>query len=67
MERNEVKKPAVKLVSEDGNVFNLMAICSRALKNAGQKDKAEEMQNKVFGCGSYSEALAIMMDYCEVE
>ena len=59
-------KPKVKLVGEDGNVFNLIGICSRALKNAGQGDKAKEMSNKIFNCKSYSEALAIMMDYCEV-
>jgi len=62
-----MEKPRVKLVGEDGNVFNLMAICSRALKNAGQSDKASEMVKKITNCGSYDEALAIMMDYCEVE
>jgi hypothetical protein len=67
MEKKELKKPVAKLVGKDGNVFNLIAICSKALKNAGQEDKAKEMQNKIFGCGSYDEALAIMMDYCEVE
>jgi len=60
-------KPRVKLVGENGNVFNLMGICSRALKDAGQKEKATEMCKKITGCGSYDEALAIMMDYCEVE
>jgi len=62
-----MEKPKVKLVGENGNVFYLMAICSRALKNAGQADKAKEMCEKITSCGSYDEALAIMMDYCEVE
>jgi len=62
-----MEKPRVKLVGENGNVFNLMALCSRALKNAGQEDKAKEMRDKIFSCGSYNEALAIMMDYCDVE
>ena len=62
------KKPRVKLVGENGNVFNLMAICSRALKQAGMPEKASEMVNKITGeAESYDEALAIMMDYCEVE
>jgi len=61
-----VNKPKVKLTGEDGNVFNLVGICSRALKNAGQKENAKEMQKKIFSCGSYSEALAIMSEYCEV-
>ena len=62
-----MEKPRVKLVGENGNVFNLMAICSRALKNAGQSDKAKEMSDKILSCGSYDEALAIMMEYCDVE
>jgi hypothetical protein len=62
------QKPKVKLVGENGNVFNLMNICSRALKNAGQPEKAKEMSHKIQTTAkSYEEALAIMMDYCEVE
>jgi hypothetical protein len=61
-------KPRVKLVGEDGNVFNLMGICKRALEKSGQADKAKEMINKITTeAKSYHEALAIMMDYCEVE
>jgi hypothetical protein len=61
------KKPKVKLVGENGNVFNLMGICSRALKNAGQSEKAKEMCKKITSSKSYNEALSIMMEYCEVE
>ena len=62
------KKPRVKLVGENGNVFNLMGLCSRALKEAGMKNEASEMVNKITTTAkSYDEALAIMMDYCEVE
>ena len=60
-------KPEAKLVGEDGNVFNLMAICSKALKDAGQPEVAVEMREKITKTAkSYDEALAIMMDYCEV-
>jgi len=52
------EKPKVKLVGEDGNVFNLIGICSRALKNAGQGDKTKEMQSKILSCGSYDELFA---------
>ena len=61
-----MEKPRVKLVGEDGNVFNLIAICSKALKEAGQHENAKEMQNKIFRCGSYHEAFVIIMDYCKV-
>ena len=66
MKKNQ--KPRVKLVGEDGNVFNLMGICSEALRNAGQSEKAKEMRLKIQATAkSYEEALVIMMDYCEVE
>jgi len=61
-------KPKVKLSGENGNVFNLMAICSKALKEAGLQDKAKEMTNKITTTAkSYDQALQIMMEFCEVE
>ena len=61
-------KPRVKLSGQNGNVFNLMGICSRALKEAGLQDKAKEMTNKITtSAKSYEEALQIMFEYCEVE
>jgi len=59
-------KPKVKLVGEDGNVFNLMGLCSRALKNIGMKEESKEMCEKIMKCESYDVALAIMMEYCDV-
>jgi len=44
-----------------------MSIASRALNDAGQKDKAVEMSDKVMSAGSYSEALGIIEEYVEVE
>lgn len=61
----EKLKPIVKAIGENGNVFNLLGICSRALKQIGQTDEAKEMSARVFACGSYDEALRIMMEYCE--
>jgi len=57
----------VKLVGEDGNVFNLIGIVKRALRKAGYKEEAEQMQEDVTACGSYDEALMVFMDYVEVE
>lgn len=62
-----MEKPTVQLTGQDGNVFNLIGICSKALKRAGQADKAKEMSDRIFECGSYDEALQIMMEYCDVE
>lgn len=60
-------KPTVQLSGQDGNVFNLIAICSKALKRAGLEDQAKEMTNKAMNSGSYDEALQIMMQYCNVK
>jgi len=70
MKNNEEKKmkPRAKLVGEDGNVFNLMGICSRELRRAGMNEEAKEMIQKITtSAKSYDEALRIMMEYCEVE
>jgi len=66
MTKTEIKKPKAKLIGQDGNVFNLIGICSQTLKKAGQKDKVKEMQERIFKSGSYDEALSIMSDYCEL-
>ena len=58
-------KPKVQLVGQDGNVFNLLGICSRALKRAGQYEEATELQNRVMSSGSYGEALSIMLEYVD--
>lgn len=59
------QKPKCKLTGTDGNVFALMGRVSRTLKNAGQRDKAKEMSERVMGAGSYYEALAIIQEYVE--
>ena len=66
MKTKEIKKPKVKLSGQDGNVFNLIGICARALEKAGLKDEAKEMRSAVFVAKSYDESLQIMMRYCEV-
>lgn len=60
------RKPVVQLIGQDGNVFNLVGICSRALKKAGRFEEAKAMQERVFKAGSYSEALSIMGEYVEI-
>ena len=62
-----MSKPKCKLLGKDGNIFNLIGIASRALKDAGLQDQSKEMTNKVMSSNSYSEALSIISDYVEVE
>ena len=58
-------KPKVQLVGQDGNVFNLLGICTKALKRAGQYEEAQELQKRVFASQSYDEALVLMMEYVD--
>lgn len=59
-------KPVAKLVGQDGNVFNLIGICTKALKRAGLYDQAKEMQEKCFQAESYHHAISIMGEYCDL-
>ena len=52
--RKKKTKPRCKLIDEDGNLFNLMWIASRTLKEDGMKDKADEMPEKITKSKSYS-------------
>ena len=67
MSKETTEKPKAKVIGENANVFNLLAICTLALKRAGQREKVAEITEKVFVCGSYDEALTIMGEYCELE
>ena len=61
-------KPTVKLIGKDGNIYFIMGKAAQALRRAGQADKAEEMQERIkTEADSYHGALAIVMDYVEVE
>ena len=61
----EQKKPECPLIGADGNIFNIMGIAARSLKNCGMGDAAKEMQSRVTSSGSYDEALAIISEYVE--
>lgn len=61
------EKITVKLIGEDGNIFNLMGICTRELKRAGQRDDAEQLVKDITtNANSYEDALAIIMKYVDV-
>ena len=50
----------------DGNVFNVMGIVNKALKDAGLGDKAEEFRNRVFKQESYDAVLRLCFEYVDV-
>ena len=61
------QRPKMQLLGQDGNIFAIMGRASRLLKNAGQRDKAKEMCNRVMASKSYNAALAIVSEYVETE
>jgi hypothetical protein len=61
-----MSKPSVKLSGSDGNVFALLAKCTKALKSSNKRDEAKELTTKVFECASYADALKLMSDYCDI-
>lgn len=64
-----MQKPTCKLIGENGNIFNLIGIASRSLKESSLPEQAEEMSNRILGgeARSYDEALRIIMEYVEIE
>ena len=62
----EPEKPDCALIGQDGNIFNLVGIASRTLREHGLKDQAKEMKDRVFASGSYGEALCIIGEYVNI-
>lgn len=60
-------KPRCKLIGENGNIFNLMAIASKALKEVGMENESKEMISEVMVSKDYFEAIAIISQYVEIE
>lgn len=65
-ELEEPAKPLCPLIGQNSNVFNLVGIAARTLKQHGMNTEAKEMSDRVFACGSYEEALGIMGEYVEI-
>ena len=53
-------------IGADGNIFNLLGIASRTLREHGLKEQAKEMSDRVFASGSYGEALCIIGEYVNI-
>lgn len=60
------EKPRCPLIGSDGNIFNLLGMASRTLRENGMREQAQEMQSRVTASGSYSEALNILGEYVEI-
>lgn len=63
----EAQKPDCPLIGQDGNIFNLMGIASRTLRQNGMPEQATEMCSRITEtAGSYSEALGIIGEYVNI-
>ena len=62
----EKVKPDCALIGCDGNVFALLGMASRTLKQNGMADEAKEMCSRVTSSGSYCEALNIIGEYVNI-
>ncbi len=63
---SEQKKLECSLIGQNGNVFNLMGIASKTLKENDMADEAKEMCERITSSGSYDEALCIISEYVEI-
>lgn len=61
----ERKRPMCPIIGADGNIFNLLGIASRTLKNNGMADEAKEMYDRVTSSDDYLKALCIIGEYIE--
>ena len=56
----------VALIGENGNIFNLMSIASRTLRNNDMENEARDMCKRVTSSKSYDEALWVIGEYVEI-
>lgn len=59
-------KPDCPLIGQDGNIFNLMGIASRTLKQNGMADEAKEMCERVTQSSDYYAALGVIGEYVNI-
>lgn len=66
-EQPAIKRPKMKLVGQDGNIFAILGRASRLLRENGQPEQAKEMGRRVYQSENYYKALNIISEYVETE
>lgn len=62
----EHQKPDCPLIGKDGNIFNLIGIASKALRDNGLAEQAVQMRDRIRVSGSYDETLCIIGEYVNI-
>jgi hypothetical protein len=57
----------VRLTGEDGNAFNILGICLRAMRRAGLNQKERDAFQAEAISGNYDHLLATCIEWFEVE
>ena len=57
----------VKLVGQNGNAFNILAICLQAMRRAGLLQEERDAFHKEATSGNYDHLLATCMEWFDVE
>lgn len=60
-------RPPMNLVGMDGNIFFVMGMASKVLKQHGMEENAKEMFERVKHSGNYYKALGIISEYVQTE
>ena len=60
------KKPNCPLIGQDVNIFNLMAIASRTLREHDMAEQATEMCERIRNSGNYYSALGVIGEYVNI-
>jgi len=62
----QTQKPDCPLIGQDGNIFNLMGIAARTLRENDMAEQATEMCSRIRASGSYDQALMIIDEYVNI-
>ena len=60
------EKPDCPLIGADGNIFNLMGLASRTLRENGMGEQAKEMCGRIQSSENYDKALNIIGEYVNI-
>lgn len=65
--KQQQTKPDCPLIGQDGNIFNLMGIAARTLRENGLHEQSKEMTKRITDSAqSYDEALNIIGEYVNI-